>query len=313
MSNVAVENAVFIAGSYNVDIVSRVESFPKQGETVCVKSRKHLSGGKGANQAAACRSLTPNTHFFAKIGTDPFAKKAKDHLSQLDLASLTLSETNEKATGVALITVSDMEQDNHIILDLGANLCVTAEDVDAMGTVLSNASVVLLQLENNLDAIRQILNRAKANGSTTILNPAPFNPEARALLPFVDIITPNETEASELSGIEVLDIDSAEQAAKSIHQAGVKNVIITLGSKGCLAYDGQEFKRYLSYPAEVVDTSGAGDSFNGALAACIANGYSIPNAINFANAYASCAVENEGAANMPDRAQVERKLASVRK
>lgn len=301
MSNVAVENAVFIAGSYNVDIVSRVESFPKQGETVCVKSRKHLSGGKGANQAAACRSLTPNTHFFAKIGTDPFAKKAKDHLSQLDLASLTLSETNEKATGVALITVSDMEQDNHIILDLGANLCVTAEDVDAMGTVLSNASVVLLQLENNLDAIRQIL------------NPAPFNPEARALLPFVDIITPNETEASELSGIEVLDIDSAEQAAKSIHQAGVKNVIITLGSKGCLAYDGQEFKRYLSYPAEVVDTSGAGDSFNGALAACIANGYSIPNAINFANAYASCAVENEGAANMPDRAQVERKLASVRK
>ncbi|EPW6410885.1 ribokinase [Vibrio vulnificus] len=304
---------VFVAGSYNLDIVSRVESFPQKGETVSILSKKYLSGGKGANQATACRRVTEDTHFFAKIGNDDFAKRAKQHLADQRFASLTLAESHNSPTGVALITVSEREIDNYIVLDLGANLEVSDADIQKIAPQIKQASVVLMQMENNIEAVASVLRMAKEQAKTTILNPAPFHDQLHTLVPLVDVITPNETEASELSGIVIKDIETAEQAARVIHRMGATNVIITLGGNGCLAYDGNEFKRFLSYPAEVVDTSGAGDAFNGSLAAFLSLGKSLSESINFATAFASSSVENEGAANMPSMAQVEAKLATVRK
>ncbi|MCW8333404.1 ribokinase [Vibrio paucivorans] len=304
---------VFVAGSYNLDIVSRVATFPQKGETVRVISRKLLAGGKGANQATACRRVTQNTHFFAKLGRDDFAKQAIEHLEEQQFATLTLAEAIDSHTGVALITLSEREKDNNIVLDLGANLEVTDTDIQDVSDQLEHASVVLVQLESNIEAVSLVLHKAKAQAKTTILNPAPYHEQAHTLLPMVDVITPNEIEASELSGVVIHDIDTAEKAARIIYQMGVPNVIITLGSNGCLAYDGNEFKRFLSYPADVVDTSGAGDAFNGSLAAFLSLGKTLSDSINFATAFASCSVENEGAANMPSMAQVEAKLAMVRK
>lgn len=304
---------VFVAGSYNLDIVSRVASFPQKGETVRILSKKFLSGGKGANQATACRQVTKDTHFFAKIGHDDFAKRAKQHLERKQFASLTLAETYHSPTGVALITVSEREKDNCIVLDLGANLKVSDADIENLTPQIEQTSVVLVQLENNIEAVAAMLRKAKEQAKTTILNPAPYHEQVHTLVPLVDVITPNETEASELSGIVIHDIETAEQAARFIHRMGATNVIITLGGNGCLAYDGNEFKRFLSYPAEVIDTSGAGDAFNGSLAASLSLGKSLTESISFATAFASCSVENEGAANMPSMTQVEAKLATVRK
>ncbi|OED63302.1 ribokinase [Vibrio splendidus ZS-139] len=304
--------ALYVLGSYNVDIVSEVKNFPKVGETICATSTAFYSGGKGTNQATAASKVSNKVHFCTKVGQDSFTNHAKEHLNSTSLASLSLYEHPVATTGNAFIMLSEKTRDNMITLDLGANLTITKQEIENEAEKLNNSNVLLVQLENNIDAVSQTLQQAKEQNVLTILNPAPYSHEVTQLLQWVDVITPNETEAESLTGIEVMDIESAEKAAKAIHSKGLKLVVITLGSKGCLVYDGFEFKRYLSYSANVVDTCGAGDSFNGALAASLSNGISVRDSINYANAFASLAVERKGASSMPEDREVRHRMKQQR-
>jgi sugar/nucleoside kinase (ribokinase family) len=172
--------------------------------------------------------------------------------------------------------------------------------------------VLLVQLENNISATLNVLKLAQTLGVRVIMNPAPFSRDVLSCMNFIDILTPNETEASLLSGIEITDLASAKDAALAIVQLGAQCVIITMGSQGALLYDQRQFQHISAFPALSVDTTGAGDAFNGALAAALADGQSIAQAATYASAFASLAVEREGASNMPDREQVLTRLAQRR-
>ncbi|NDL64444.1 ribokinase [Acerihabitans arboris] len=306
----SVEGKVCILGSFNVDIVARVERFPKGGETLLATGSTLGPGGKGANQAMAASRAGANVHFVSKVGKDQFSQFAYDHLSASDIHSFTLYQSDTEPTGNAIIYVSQQDGENMIAIHPGANKFITDDEVAAMSDDLADAGVLLVQMENNLPATLKVMKLAKELGVTVILNPAPYSPEVFECLEYVDVITPNETEASLLSGIEVIDMASAKRAAQKITDLGARKVIITMGARGALLQDGNHFHHIPVFPALSVDTTGAGDAFNGAFAAATAMGQSMVQAANYASAFASLAVELEGAANMPTAEQVHTRMAS---
>lgn len=306
----SVKGKVCILGSFNVDIVARVDRFPKGGESLLANGSTLGPGGKGANQAMAASRAGAQVHFVAKVGKDQFSQFAWDHLSSSDIHSLQLYQSEDEPTGSAIIYVSQRDGENMIAIYPGANKTLSDDEVAAMTDELSAAKVLLVQMENNFSATLKAMQLAKQLGVKVILNPAPYSAELVAGLPYVDIITPNETEASLLSGIEVTDLTSARQAARRIADMGVSKVIITMGSRGALILDGNHFHQVAVFPALSVDTTGAGDAFNGAFAAAIAMGQGMVQAANYASAFASLAVEREGASNMPTLEQVSQRLAT---
>ncbi|HGM5493060.1 TPA: ribokinase [Serratia fonticola] len=291
---------VCILGSFNVDIIANVARFPKGGESILSTDSIIGPGGKGANQALAASKSLADVHFIAKVGKDQFGQLASDHLLSSNMKSVTLYQDEEAKTGSALIYVSQLDGENMIAIYPGANQSITEEEVFAITPELSNSDVFLTQLENNFSATLQAIKIAQQLDAKVMLNPAPYSPNALQCLPYVDFITPNETEASQLSGIEVTDLTSAKQAAEQIKNQGAKNVIITMGAKGALIFDGQKHEHIPAFKAVCVDSTGAGDAFNGAFAAAIARGETVVQAAKFASAFASLAVEKVGASNMPD-------------
>ncbi|AHF77402.1 Putative ribokinase [Sodalis praecaptivus] len=303
---------VCILGSFNVDIVARVERFPKSGETLIASENTLGPGGKGCNQAMAAFYADAKVHFVAKVGTDQFSQFARNHFKSSGMDSYTLYQTAEYPTGSAVIYVSEQDGENMIAIAPGANQTITPEEINELLPELNSATVLLVQLENNIDAVGNIIDLAHTLNKMVIVNPAPYSPEIKPYLHKVDILTPNETEASLLANIEVTDIDSATRAAKIILSYGVKNVLITLGSQGVLLAENGHVTHLPAFPAVVVDTTGAGDSFNGALAASLANGKDLLQAAHYAAAFASLAVEREGAANMPSHQAALQRLAQRR-
>ncbi|QIQ20922.1 ribokinase [Zophobihabitans entericus] len=299
---------VCILGSFNVDIVAQVARFPKGGESIMAKKSMIGPGGKGANQAMAASYAEAKVHFVAKVGKDQFSQFAYDHLSSSKIDSFTLYQSDKEPTGNAVIYVSEEDGENMIAIYSGANLTLTDEEIIALEANLKNADILLVQLENNFDAMCNAMKLAKALGVQVILNPAPYSAEVMKALEYIDIITPNETEASFMSGIEITDLDSAKQAAEKIYSLGVQTVIITLGSKGSLIFDGKQHQHIKPFPAVPVDTTGAGDAFNGAFCASLAKGQSTYQAATYASAFASLAVEREGASNMPSHQQVLQRM-----
>lgn len=300
---------VCILGSFNVDIVAKVARFPKGGESLLALSSTLGPGGKGANQALAASRAGANVHFVSKVGTDQFSQFAFDHLSGSDIHSFKLYQTDEEPTGSAIIYVSQQNGENMIAIYSGANKTLTDAEIAEMTPVLEQSDVLLVQLENNFSATLNAIKLAHALGVRVIMNPAPFSSDVQACLSYIDIITPNETEASQLSGVEVVDLASAKDAAQAIVRLGARRVVITMGSRGALLYDNQQYHHIPAFPALGVDTTGAGDAFNGAFAAALAEGKSIVQAATHASAFASLAVEREGASNMPNRDQVATRLA----
>lgn len=305
----AMNGKVCILGSFNVDIVARVERFPKGGESLLAKGSSLGPGGKGANQALAASCAGAKVHFVSKVGSDQFSQFAFDHLTASDIHSLRLWQSEKEPTGNAIIYVSEANGENMIAIYPGANKTLTSDEIADMAEELASSEILLVQLENNFDATLNAIRLAKELSVRVVLNPAPVSEEIISWLPMVDILTPNETEASVLSGVEVKDLESAKQAARKIAALGARQIIITMGSRGALLYDGQQFQHIPSFPALSVDTTGAGDAFNGAFVAALSAGESEVQAATFASAFASLAVEREGASNMPSREQAVSRLS----
>lgn len=287
---------VCVFGSFNLDITAFLDRFPEPGESLVAKSSKISAGGKGANQATAALKAGANVHYIGKIGEDDFGYFARRHLKEVGFNAVTILSSNERATGNALIYVAGENAENMISVDPGTNMIVTEEEIKKCEPTIKCADVVLVQLENNLSAINQVIDIA--SNAFTILNPAPFQPVSDELLSKVDLLTPNETEIYLLTGQKVTDKESAERAADYLHQKGVKQIIITMGAKGSLLSDHFSKTWIPCFPANPVDTTGAGDAFNGALAAQIANGQDIKQAALFSSAFAAVSVEYIGAACM---------------
>ncbi|HGA5386686.1 TPA: ribokinase, partial [Salmonella enterica subsp. enterica serovar Waycross] len=302
-------NKVCILGSFNVDIIAKVDRFPKSGESILASNTIIGPGGKGANQAMAASKCPVQVHFVGKVGNDHFGQMAHDHLSSSDIHSFTLYQDKEHKTGSAIIYVSEPAGENKIAIYSGANQYITEAEVASITSELVDAKILLTQLENNFTATALVLKMAHRSGVKTILNPAPYSDQAKECLPYIDYLTPNETEASQMSGVEIKDIESAKAAAQTIKSLGAKNIIITMGSQGALIYDGEQFTHIPALKAVSIDTTGAGDAFNGAFAAAIAQGQPLLSAAKFASAFASLAVEREGASNMPEYEAVLSRLA----
>lgn len=300
---------VFIMGSFNIDLVYRINDFPVSGETIRALSSCCLPGGKGSNQAIACLKAGARTHFTVKLGDDEFAQKALLFLRGLLFEQLTCFEQQQCATGSAVVMVAENAGDNAIVISPGANQKIKTDEVVSCYDAISKNDVFLTQMENNPDATGLALKFAHACGLITILNPAPWREEVRKLLPFATYVTPNLTEAAAIVGSTLVTDADIRDAAETIYAAGAQNVLITLGKEGCWLFDGNKHRRFPAFPAVNIDTSGAGDAFNGALAARLADRECIESSITYASAFASLAVEREGAANMPEHQAVLNKIS----
>ncbi|WP_223594253.1 ribokinase [Neobacillus bataviensis] len=296
---------VLVIGSYVVDLMSRAPHLPKPGETVLGGPFQMGPGGKGGNQATAAARCGSEVTFITKVGDDLFGQEALKHLAE-NINNQYIKVDPSQSTGAALIAVDD-KSENSIVVALGACGTITEEEVVVAEERFKTADIVLLQLETSIEAVVTTLKLAKKYDVPVILNPAPYQEFPREILSDVTYITPNETEAFELSGVEVKDEESALVAARKIHGLGVEKVIITLGSKGAFLYTGGEKGELVpGLKVEAVDTTGAGDAFNGGFAHALSIGYSVREAMTFANAVAALSVTKIGTAPaMPYKHEVE--------
>jgi len=300
---------VCVFGSFNLDVVAVMRRFPLAGESLTAHNSMMGAGGKGANQATAALRAGARVHYIGKVGNDDFGLFARRHLEKTGFDAITLFTCKEKPTGNALIYVAGDDAENMISVYPGANTTVTAAEVTRCQPTVAAADILLVQLENNLSAIQRMVDNARASGTFVILNPAPWQKISDALLAKVDLLTPNSTEASQLSGVTVTDFASARRAAEVLHRKGARQVIITLGIAGALLSTPAQQQRIPLFPAQPRDTTGAGDAFNGALAARLASGEDLPQAARFAAAFASLCVERAGAADsMPSYAEAFARL-----
>ena len=301
---------VCVLGSFAVDLMSVTPHLPLPGETVLGQSFHMGAGGKGSNQAIAAHKAGARVQFITKIGRDAFADFAKSTYAALGMDVTYVYQDAQAATGAALILVQAESGQNSIVVNPGACMQLTAQEIEQAADAIGQARIFLTQLETNLPPVLQALSLAKAKGVPTILNPAPFQPMDDAVLQQTDWLTPNETEAGLLCGFPIASVEDAQRAAGVLRAKGVAHVVITLGEKGLFYADAE---RSFHLPAQqsgaVIDTTGAGDCFNGALACALSQGASPEQACRFANAAASLCVTRMGAASsMPTREQIERQM-----
>ena len=303
---------VVVAGSINMDVVATASRHPRLGETVAGSAVHYFPGGKGANQAVAAAKLGAPTTLIGRLGTDAFGKELRAFLAAQGIDITFVQETAEAHTGTAVITLANA--DNTIVVIPGANSLVDATDVAA--TVLAKGDIAVSQFEIPLAAIHAFFKQARAADATTVLNPAPAIEFGRELLDLVDILILNETELGFLAGIELRDSDDHArfiEAARSRPIGRDKIVCVTLGKRGVLALVNGEPLIVAGRAVKAVDTTGAGDCFVGAVAARLAGGNSIGDALAYANAAASICVQRMGAApSMPTAAEVKATLSARR-
>ena len=303
---------IVILGIFVADTAYRAERQPKMGETILGKSFVLGPGGKGSNQAVAAAMAGGKTHFITRLGADAFAEIAQTTWKKAGVHP-EIAIDHDSYTGAAYIFIEDATGNNAIIVSPGAAGRVSTADVDANKSLISSAAVFVTQLEQPIPAAHHALIIARAAGVTTILNPAPAAHLSDEILALCDYITPNETEAEALTGLPVTSIPEAEAAADALLAKGVGCVIITLGSNGALYRDRM---RSVHVPAisagPVVETTGAGDAFNGGFAVALSEGQNVIDAIRFGCATAGISVTRAGTApSMPARAEIDALLARV--
>jgi ribokinase len=306
-------NNVTVLGSYVADLAFRIDRLPGWGETRMGQSFQLGPGGKGSNQAVAAARAGAHVTFISKLGPDAFGEIARNLYLQEGIdTQYVYSAPNP--TGAAVILIDAAHGENAIVVVPGACFELTPEEVDQATAAIAGSAVFVAQLELPLSTVHHGLEVARSHNVLTILNPAPAAPLPDSIYPLCDYLTPNETEASALTGNPVSDLASAEAAANALLARGVRNVILTLGAQGALIKNHVMTKHVPAVDAgPVVETTGAGDAFNGGLAAALAEGRDLIEATTFACTVAGISVTRPGTApSMPRRSEIEVMLDSHR-
>ncbi|MGE5682233.1 MAG: ribokinase [Bacillota bacterium] len=296
---------VAVVGSYNTDLTIKTERIPRPGETIIGGKFSEGGGGKGANQAVAAARAGAEVSLIARVGNDVLGIGGIRRLSDEGINTDLILYDKDAPTGVAFIVVDNSGQ-NSIVVASGANAELNEDDIKLAEREILSAGILLVQLESPLDAIRSAVKKAHSGGLTVIMNPAPAQTMDEDLLSNIDIITPNEVEAEMITGIKVTDKESLREITRRFFDLGVKNVLITLGSKGVFAGLQNSMELIPALEVSCVDSTGAGDVFNGSLAAFLSEGMSIEKAAWMAGAAASVSVTRMGAqSSAPFRNEIE--------
>ena len=300
---------IVVVGSSNTDMIVKMPRIPAPGETILGGTFSMAAGGKGANQAVAAARAGGHAALVARVGEDLFGRKAIEGFVRDGIDVRGIVRDPEAPSGVALIFVSESGE-NSIAVAPGANGRLSPADIERHKDVIASAGILVLQLETPIETVQAAVELASAHKVTVILNPAPAAPVPDAVLQHVDILTPNEHEAKVLTGIEVSDEEAAGRAAGILMERKVGTVLITMGARGAFVASRGSREMVAGYSVKAVDTTGAGDVFNGAFAVALAEGRQLRTAVNFANAAAALSVTKLGAQpSIPTRDEIENFLS----
>ncbi len=298
-------NRIIVIGSSNTDMVVKSKRIPSPGETILGGIFLMNPGGKGANQAVAAARLNGNVTFVTKTGNDLFGEQAKSLFEKEGIDTRFIIKDKNNPSGVALITV-DENGENCIVVAPGSNATLSAYDINDDVYLAGENDVYLMQLEIPVSTVEFVAEKANEKGNRVILNPAPAKQLSPDLLQTIFALTPNKVEAEILTGIKVENVLSAHKAAEKLLEKGVKNVIITMGASGAFLLNQDTSLMMPVVPVKAVDTTAAGDVFNGALAVAVAEGKDLASAVDFANRAASISVTRMGAqASAPYRNEIQ--------
>jgi ribokinase len=304
-------NSIVVVGGSNTDMIVRVARLPRPGETVLGGAFATAAGGKGANQAVGAARAGGRVRFIARVGRDAFGAQSVRGFIKDGIDADFVFEDPIRPSGVALIVVAE-DGENSIAVAPGANAGLSPADIRTAARAFDDAGLVLLQLETPLETVRAAAGLAAGRGIRIILNPAPARALPASLLGKITVLTPNENEAETLTGIRVETASAAEQAALKLRNSGVGIVVMTLGPRGAFV-SGPEFTGMVpGFKVKPVDTTAAGDVFNGALAAALSEDRPLVDAVRFANAAAAISVTRPGAQpSAPARAEIDRMLGAT--
>jgi len=301
---------VIVIGSANTDLTVRVQNLPRKGETVTGWDFQVSYGGKGANQALAALRCGVEVLFITRIGTDTYGRDLARHLQEAGLPGAGMYAQDGHPAGLALIQV-DSGGNNQITVVPGSNGCLSPADVQACAEWFTSGSVLLTQLEIPMSTVTAGLELAKSRGMTCILNPAPYLPIPAKALAATDILTPNQGEAAALLGVDLRSPLDLGPGIRGLFTQGPQTAIITLGQDGTMVFNKDGKKHIPPFPVQAVDTVGAGDAFNGALAAALVQRCSLDSAVHLACAAGALAATKTGAqSSLPGQLEVE-SLASL--
>jgi ribokinase len=296
---------IVVVGSTNTDMVIKASHLPQPGETILGGTFFMSAGGKGANQAVAAARLGGSVLFIAKTGYDIFGRQSVELFEKEGIDISGIQRDHYQPSGVALITVDD-KGENCIVVAPGANAALTPGDINDVKEKIENASLLLVQLETPIETVEHVAGIASSNNVKFVLNPAPATQLSDELLKKISIITPNQKETEMLTGIKVNDQASAKQAAEFLHKKGIETVVITMGAMGAFVFHQNKYSMIPGHKVNVVDTTAAGDVFNGALVVALSEENTMEDAVAFACKAAAISVTRLGAqASAPAREEVE--------
>ncbi|CAN5851839.1 ribokinase [soil metagenome] len=299
--------SIVVVGSTNTDMVIKTDRFPQPGETLLGGEFFLNPGGKGANQAVAAARLGGQVTFVAKVGIDLFGQQAREQFRNEGIVTDYISTDPERPSGVALITV-DGKGENTIVVASGANGTLSPQDLAQAQPAIYEAEVLLLQLESPMVTVSGAARMGANAGARVILNPAPAATLPDDLFPTLFLITPNRSEAEALTGVKINTLADAEAAARKLQEKGVANVVVTMGSEGAYLLEGEKGTHVPAPVVTPLDSTAAGDVFNGALAVGLAEGLELEEAVRFASQVAAISVTRLGAqASAPYRHEVSLK------
>lgn len=289
-----IKPSIVVVGSSNTDMVIKADHLPKPGETILGGTFFMNPGGKGANQAVAAARLNGSVTFICKTGNDIFGRQSLQLFEEEGINTNFILSDSKNPSGVALITV-DKNAENCIVVASGANASLLPHNLVKAETIIASATIVLIQLEIPLETVAHVASIAVAAGVTVVLNPAPAREIHEDVMRHISVLTPNKTEAEMLSGISIHDLESAAAAGRAIRNKGVGIVIVTLGSEGALVVTDTLCEMIHAPKVQAVDTTAAGDVFNGALSVALSENKPILDAVAFACQAAAISVMRMGA------------------